>query len=151
MSDNRARIWFSLFVLAVFVVGLAAGVLLGRRVVGPPGRPFGNFGGPPGPDSAFRGGPPPGLLLDRLDRELSLTGDQRTRIGAVLQTSRERLDQLQKDTHNRLETEQRGLRDQIRKELTPDQQSRFDRWIESNRPRGPGRRGRGERPPGLLP
>ena len=49
MFDNRPRIWFSLFVLAVFCVGLASGVLLGRRMVGPPGRPFGKFEGPSGP------------------------------------------------------------------------------------------------------
>jgi hypothetical protein len=150
MLDNRARIWFALFVLAVFGVGLASGVLLGRRMVGPPGRAFGNFAPPPGAGPGRRGAPP-GLLLDRLDRELSLTDDQRARIGAVLKTSRERLDQFQLETHNRLETEQRALREQIRKELTPDQQERFDHWVEANRPLGPGRRGRGERPPGLLP
>jgi hypothetical protein len=32
MSDNKIRIWFSLFVLAVFCVGLAGGVLIGRRL-----------------------------------------------------------------------------------------------------------------------
>ena len=32
MSDNRVRIWFSLFVLAVFCVGLAGGVVIGRRL-----------------------------------------------------------------------------------------------------------------------
>jgi Spy/CpxP family protein refolding chaperone len=150
MFVSRARIWFSLFVLAVFGVGLASGVLLGRRMVGPPGRAFGNFGPPPGPGPGRRGAPP-GALLDRLNRELSLTDDQRTRIASVLKTSRERLDQFQIDTHNRLEAEQRSLREQIRQELTPEQQGRFDRWVESTRPLGPGRRGRGERPPGLLP
>jgi hypothetical protein len=150
MFDSRPRIWFSLFVLAVFCVGLASGVLLGRRMVGPPGRAFGNFG-PPVPGPGRRGGPPPGILLDRLDRELSLTSDQRAGIGAVLKTSRERLDEFQEDTHNRLESEQRALREEIRKQLTPEQQGRFDRWIEANPPRGPGRRGRGDRPPGLLP
>ena len=150
MFDNRPRIWFSLFVLAVFCVGLASGVLLGRRMVGPPGRPFGNFDGPSGP-GLRRGGPPPGILLDRLDRELSFTEEQRARVGSVLKTSRERLDQFQQHTHNRLENEQSDLREQIRRQLTPEQQARFDRWIKANPPRGPGRRGRGERPPGLLP
>jgi hypothetical protein len=106
--------------------------------------------GPSGP-GLRRGGPPPGILLDRLDRELSFTDEQRARVGSVLETSRERLDQFQQDTHNRLENEQRDLREQIRRQLTPEQQARFDRWIEANPPRGPGRRGRGERPPGLLP
>ena len=150
MSDSRARIWFSLFVLAVFCLGMASGALLGRRMVGPPGRTFGNFGPPPGPGPGRRGAPP-GVLLERLDRELTLTDDQRTRIAVVLKASRERLDQFQLETHNRLESERRALRDEIRKELTPEQQARFDKWAEATRPLGPGRRGRGERPPGLLP
>jgi hypothetical protein len=148
MPDNRARIWFSLFILAVFCVGLTAGVLLGRRMVGPPERPFGELGGAPGPQGGRRGGPPPAILLDRLERELSLTQDQRVRIDVVLRSSRQRLDDLQQQTHTKLEAEQRDLRDQIRKELTPEQQQKFDRWAENNPPRGPGRRGR---PPGGMP
>ena len=144
MSDSRARIWFSLFVLAVFCVGLGSGVLLGRRMIGPPGRPFGEFAGPPGL-AGRRAGPPPGVLLDRLNRELALTEDQRARVD-VLKTSRERLDRLQEETHNRLEGEQGALRDQIRQLLTPEQQQKFDRWIGENPPRGNGRRGR---PPGV--
>jgi hypothetical protein len=151
MSDSRPRIWFSLFVLAVFCVGLASGVLLGRRMVGPPARPFGDFVGPPGLPGGRRGGPPPGILLDRLNRELSLTEDQQARIDVVLKASREHLDRLQQDTHNQLESEQHALRDEIRKQLTPDQQQRFDRWVEENRARGPGRRGRSDRPPGGAP
>ena len=145
MSDNRARIWFSLFVLAVFCVGLGSGVLLGRRMIGPPGRPFGEFAGPPGLPGR-RAGPPPGVLLDRLNRELALTEDQRARVDVVLKTSRDRLDRLQEETHNRLEGEQGALRDQIRLLLTPEQQQKLDRWIVENPPRGSGRRGR---PPGV--
>jgi hypothetical protein len=153
MPDNRPRIWFSVFVLAVFCVGLTAGVLLGRRMAGPPERPFGELGRPPGTPGlpgpgGRRGGPPPAVLLDRLDRELSLTPDQRGRIDVVLRSSRQRLDELQQQTHAKLEAEQRDLREQIRKELTPQQQQAFDRWAENNQPRGPGRRGR---PPGAMP
>ena len=32
MSDSRVRIWFSLFVLVVFCVGLAGGVLVDRAM-----------------------------------------------------------------------------------------------------------------------
>jgi hypothetical protein len=151
MSDSRPRIWFSLFVLVVFCVGLASGVLLGRRMIGPPARLFGDFGGPPALAGGRRGGPPPGILLDRLNRQLSLTEDQRARIDVVLKASRERLDEFQQDTHNRLDREQHALREQIRKELTAEQQQKFDRWIEENPPRGPGRRGRSDRPPGGRP
>jgi len=154
MSDSRSRIWFALFVLVVFCVGLATGVLLGRRMVGPPGAGMGELAGVPGqtgplgPPAGRRGGPPPGILLERLSRDLSLTEDQRTRISVVLKASRERLDQFQGETHDRLEAEQRDLREKIRQELTPEQQPRFDRWMTDNPPRGPGRRGRADRPPG---
>ena len=151
MSDSRPRIWFALFVLAVFCVGLGSGVFLGRRMIFLPGRSFGEFGGPPGLAGGRRGGPPPGVLLDRLNRELALTEDQRARIDVVLKTSRERLDRFQEETHNRLEGEQGALRDQIRQMLTPEQQQKFDRWIVENPPRGPGRRGRSDRPPGGGP
>lgn len=149
MSDSRARVWFASFVLAVFCVGLASGVLLGRRMIGPPLPSFREFGGPPGLAAGRRGGPPPGLLLDRLNRELSLTPDQRTQVDVVLKASRQRLDQFQQDTRDRFEREQQSLRDDIRKLLTPDQQQKFDRWVDENPPRG--RRGRPDRPPGGLP
>jgi Spy/CpxP family protein refolding chaperone len=42
----------------------------------------------------------------------------------------------------RAEQEQRDLRAEIRKVLTPEQQQRFDRWLEAA-PRGRGGRGRG--------
>jgi hypothetical protein len=32
MSDNRTRLWFALFVLAVFCMGAAAGLFIGGRL-----------------------------------------------------------------------------------------------------------------------
>jgi Spy/CpxP family protein refolding chaperone len=144
MSDSRVRIWFSLFVLAVFCVGLAGGVLIGRwtsidraalRALRPP-REFG-----PGPMGGRPGVPPPGMLLERLTRDLELTPDQRTQIEGVLAARRSRLDALQQDVHARFEAEQRSLRDEIRKVLTPEQQEKFDKQAaESRRGFGFGRR-----------
>ena len=143
MSVSRSRVWFSLFVLAVFCVGLASGVLVGRRMAGalfvPPFRGPGFLAGGPR-------GVPPQLLLDRLGEELALTPGQRTQIEGVLRSRRERIDQFQRDTRARFEIEQRALRDEIRQLLTPEQQQKFDRWMDEA-PRG-GRRNRGFRPPG---
>lgn len=142
MSDSRVRIWFSLFVLAVFGVGLAAGLLIGRRMIpeGVSGR--GVFRSPMGPAGIGRaGGPPPGVLLERLTRELDLSPDQRTAVEGVLRASRTRVEQLQRDVRERFDAEQRSLRAEIREELTPEQQERFDRWME-RAPRGRGQRGR---------
>lgn len=135
MTDNRTRIWFSLFVLAVFCVGLAVGLVIGRRLSPPPpqrggGPIFDGRGGPGG-----RGGPRPGMLLERLDRELQLTADQRTRVQAIFDERRARLESVQRDLLARADQERRELQAEVRKVLTPEQQQRFDRWIEQE-PRG---------------
>lgn len=154
MSDSRTKIWFALFVLAVFAIGLATGVLLGRRMA----RPFFPADGPragmgPGmaPGSMARGGAPggapPARLIERLQRDLDLTPEQRAEIEAIFEARRPKLEAVQRDVLDRARQEQRELQDDIRKVLTPEQQQRFDRWLQQP-PRG-GRSGRG-RPPGRL-
>jgi Spy/CpxP family protein refolding chaperone len=145
MSDSRVRIWFALFVLVVFCVGLAGGVLIARwtsidRVALRAMRPPREFGPPLG---GRPGVPPPGMLLERLTSDLELTPDQRSQIEGVLAARRSRLDALQQDVHARFEAEQRSLRDEIRKVLTPEQQEKFDKQ------QADGRRGFGfgRRPP----
>jgi hypothetical protein len=80
------------------------------------------------------------MLLERLTRVLDLNADQQTAIRSVLESSRERVDTLQRDVHDRFKREQDSLRTEIRKHLTPDQQAQFDRWISL----GPRGRGRGQ-------
>ena len=150
MSDSRMRIWFALFVLAVFCVGLTAGMLIGRRMVSPMaplGPEFGAFGGP------GRGGrgPGPERLVERLTADLELTAEQRVQVENVLKSRRDRLNQLQHDVRDRFEREQQELRAEIRKVLTPDQQQKYDRLIREEPQRGPGRRERGMPPPGAPP
>jgi Spy/CpxP family protein refolding chaperone len=136
MSDSRTRIWFSLFVLAVFCVGLATGLLIGRRMGEPPpprrGPGFANgpMGPPPGP-----GGLPPGRLLDRLERDLDLTAEQKATLEPILNARRKRLEDVHESVVARAEQEQRELQAEIRKVLTPEQQKRFDRWLQ-DAPRG---------------
>ena len=141
-SDNRQRTWFAVFVLTVFCTGLASGVFIGRRMTppgtaqGPQFRPFFGAFGP--------GIPPPGtLMLDRLTEAMQLTPDQRQRLDGVLKASRERAVTEQQDVRTRFEADQRRLRDEIRAILTPEQQVRFQQWLEQG-PRGRGfGRGRG--------
>ncbi len=138
MSDSRARVWFSLFVLAVFCVGLALGLVLGRRM--PPAASDAWGAGPPG----ARGGPAARagrgtMLIDRLERELQLTADQKGRVRAIFEARRSRLEALRRDIATRADEEQRELQGEVRAVLTPDQQQRFERWLE-RQPRG--RRGR---------
>ena len=141
MSDNRLRIWFVLFVLAVFCVGLAGGVLVGRRLFPAPGLFFGFRGDPPAFGGRM-GGPPPQYLVEQMARELDLTPEQRTQVEGVLKASRGRVEEFQRDVRDRFENERRTLRDEIRKVLTPEQQQQFERWLERQpRGRNPGRRG----------
>jgi Spy/CpxP family protein refolding chaperone len=144
MSDNRVRIWFSLFVLVVFSVGLVGGVAIGRR--GYLARAFdrGRAGGPmdvtpggpggPGPlGGPRRGGPPARIIVERLARDLDLTADQRTKVEEVLTARRPSMEALQREVRGRFEAEQRSLRAEIRKVLTPEQQVKFDKNEEERR------------------
>jgi Spy/CpxP family protein refolding chaperone len=138
MSDNRTRIWFSLFVLAVFCVGLASGLIVGRRLGPPPRTADPRFvTGPGGPG----GGPPPRRLLERLDEVLRLTPDQHAQVEQIFESRRKELEAVQDDVIARAQKEQQELQAEIRKVLTPEQQARFDKWLAET-PRG-GRRGRG--------
>jgi Spy/CpxP family protein refolding chaperone len=148
MSDSRTRVWFALFVLAVFVAGLASGVLIGRWTGGPLSPPDGPRIGM-GPGMGRGGGPagpPPGRLIERLQRDLDLTSEQRTQIEQIFEARRPRLEAVQREVQARAAEEQRDLQAEIRTVLTPEQQQRFDRWLEQPRGRG----SRGGRPPGRL-
>lgn len=138
MSDNRAKVWFALFVLVVFCAGAAAGVFVGRRFDAPE-RAW--RGGPPDPAGppGRGGGPPPEVLLRRLTADLDLDAAQREEVGRVLRSSRDRIEGLQHDVRQQFDREQQNLRDEIRKVLRPDQRERFEQTF------GRGMRGRGRR------
>lgn len=67
------------------------------------------------------------MLVERLASELDLTADQRTKIEEVLTARRTSMEALRRDVRERFDAEQRSLRDDIRKVLTPEQQEKFDR------------------------
>ena len=150
MSDNRARLWFGVFVLAVFVLGGATGFILGRHVP-PPGGPgpgfFGGRGraGGPGPGGPLfgraPGGPPaiPPQLLERLTREVQLDNTQRDQIRKLLEERRDRFEDVHREARERFDKEQRELHAAIRAVLRPDQQQKFDDFLD-RRPPPPERR-----------
>jgi hypothetical protein len=143
MSDNRARAWFATFVLAVFCLGGAIGFVLGTRMPpgpGGPGRGFlGQRGGP------GRGGPPfargplgapplPPDLVDRLSHDLQLDAAQQDRVKRILEERRDRFEQVHREARERFEKEQRDLHAAIRAVLHPDQQQKFDQFLERRPP-----------------
>ncbi|HYT74962.1 MAG TPA: hypothetical protein VEL79_09470 [Vicinamibacterales bacterium] len=134
MSDNRARIWFALFVLAVFCLGGAGGFVLGRHA--PPLHPGapGIFGGR-GRGGLFMHGPAgapplPPDLVNRLSSELQLDAAQQEQVKKILDDRRDRLEQIHRDARDRFDKEQRELHGAIRAVLRPDQQEKFDRFLE---------------------
>ena len=138
MSDNRARLWFALFVLAVFCIGGAAGIAIGRRMGPPP--PFGPRAfdargrGAPGLFEGSPGRPPLGpMMLERLSSALNLDADQTVRVKKILDERRDGLEQVHRDARARFEKEQRELHEAIRAVLRPDQQQTFDRFLEHRR------------------
>jgi hypothetical protein len=153
MSDNRARIWFSLFVLAVFCVGGAIGFIVGRHAPPLPGEPRGAFeagpeGRPPGPPfgPGRRGGPPPPFgrgpgggpplpqdLVARLTSELSLDLAQQDQVKKILDEHRAHLDQVHREARERFDKEQEELQNAVRGVLHPDQQEKFQSFLERRR------------------
>ena len=150
MPDSRARIWFSLFVLAVFCLGGAGGFFVGRHAppgpffaggAPPPGqaRPFepgprrggpGRTGGPPLFGRGPGGPPPPAELVNRLASELELDAPQRDQVRKILDDRRDRLEAVHRDAREHFDKEQRDLHAAIRLVLRPEQQARFDKFLD---------------------
>ena len=115
---------------AVIVVVLLAGIVIGfylHHTVpwrhGPPG--FAVDGPPPGP--------PPGLknrMLDRLDRQLDLTPDQRARIDTVLTRREADLQALMRETRPRFDSIAARTRSDIQAVLTPAQREEFAKIVQ---------------------
>jgi Spy/CpxP family protein refolding chaperone len=134
------KLWFAVFVLLVFCLGAAAGVVADRYRAFGGRRPFGV--------GMMRGGPPrPAEIADRMSRELNLTDAQRHQLEEVLRRNGDRLEQFRRETGARFEGLRKQLDSEISAILTPEQRAKFEeqrKRRERNRPP----RGLGEpRPP----
>jgi uncharacterized membrane protein len=130
MPASRSRIWFALFVLAVFGLGGAGGFILGTRDVA-----RGRLGGPPPFARGF--GPGPGLpppAAARLAGELNLDEAQRAQFRRILEDHRAKFERVHRDARDRFDGEQRELFTAIRAILRPEQSQRFDQFISGRRP-----------------
>jgi hypothetical protein len=67
--------------------------------------------------------------LERLQHELDLTPDQRDSVRAILERHRPGFDSVWADTRPRYETLRDQVRSDIRAQLNPDQQQRYDDMI----------------------
>jgi hypothetical protein len=159
MADNRP-IWFSMFVLVVLFLGFIGGYRVGTHMRPPPPDGPGLFDGPGGGPGrgGRRGGPPPlfgrgpggpggpgGLggpggppppseIVNRLTSELELDATQQGEVTKILTDRRDRLDAIHRDARERFEKEQRDIQAAIRLVLKPEQQVKFDKFLD-RRPR----------------
>ena len=79
--------------------------------------------------------------VERLDRELGLTPEQRTRVEAILERQREAMAALWRDVKPRAEEIRRTTRQEIEALLTPEQRTRYLEWLERDRARREHRNG----------
>jgi Spy/CpxP family protein refolding chaperone len=117
--------WVALVaVLGVFVVGVAVGVLGTHLHYA---REIGRVGGG-GALGAHR-------FVQRLERELNLTEDQRRRVDAILEQSRREGDALHREMLPTVRAHMDRTAEQIREVLTPEQQAAFDELQQRHRRR----------------
>ena len=147
MIAMKRELWVALFVLVIFVAGLATGIIVTR------GSPFGWFGPRPGP--AFVGGPGAsgglfgrGRLLARISERLDLTDEQTDRLEQVFEARRERFRGQSEELRRRIGEQEEAFRNEIAGILTPEQLETFNAEIvrlgeERRRRGGPGGRGPG--------
>ncbi len=88
-------------------------------------------------DRFFRGEPGAvsGFLVHRLARQLDLDASQRTRVEAVVRQTHEEMREVRQQFRPRLDELVEKGRREIRAELRPDQQARFDRIVAERRHR----------------
>ena len=134
MSNLRIKIWFSLFVLVVFLVGLGTGIVVTPWLGDGPrtGSLFGPAdprppGGPPRPP----GGPPPmsERLMDRLASSIDLTDEQTTSLEVLFDTRRERFREISREIRELFDRERDTFRTALSEILTVDQMDQFSSEI----------------------
>ena len=148
MTEMKRQLWVALFVLLIFVSGLAAGIIATRW--SPPGW-FGARSGPAafgGPRAAAGRGA--SRLIERISERLDdLSDEQRERLEQVFDERREGFRADREAMRRRIEEEEETFRSEIAEILTPEQFETFNAVIvrlgeERQRrggPGGPGGRG----------
>jgi Spy/CpxP family protein refolding chaperone len=126
MSNVRTNAWIGLFVLAVFFLGLAVGVIATPWFgLGPP---MGRISAPGRPGAQ---GPPPMTerLIERLSRSIELTEDQTARLSALFDVRRDRAREIGRSMRERFDRERETFGTALREILTAEQMDQFESEI----------------------
>jgi Spy/CpxP family protein refolding chaperone len=135
MAFTRSSIWFAVFVLVVFLMGLATGITI-DRFASPARRPTRAVGG-------IGAGPRPAVLADRMSRELDLSDAQKQQLEEIFKRAAGRLETFRRDSRQEFGALSRELDAEIEAVLTPEQREKF-RQMRPGRRRPP----RGHKPEG---
>lgn len=129
--ERRSRVTTTLLALLALLLTFAAGVVVGG--VGSRMLQF-RRGGPMVPEHAGR------MMLNRLDRRLDLTDEQREKVGEILRRRHARINSLWTTVRPRVEEELAATNAEIAKVLTPEQRREFEEMklrMHGRAPRGP--------------
>ncbi len=121
MESNKTKREAAVLVLVVFVLGLLLGAA-GNHVLGE--RVWGREKMAPG------GLPPRNKVINELTQELALTPDQQTQLGQIVDDTRSRWDALYAPLEPEREKIRQEGRQRIRAVLTPDQQKKYDAFMQ---------------------
>ncbi len=105
-GPRRMRVVTAVVLFVVFVAGLATGAAV-VHLTGP------RFHHPPGP---------PAMAL----RGIDLSPEQRARVDAIWEKYRPRIDAIMRETFPRVRAAEDEMNRELRAELKPEQQKRFD-------------------------
>lgn len=119
-------------VVLIFSAGVITGGMLVRsRVPAPRPAASGPFlGGPAGIWSANRP-----AFIQRLDRNVNLTAEQRAEVERILHESHQRMQKVWDPVAPQAREETRQVRQQITALLTPEQKPKFNEMMRQRRPR----------------
>jgi len=96
--------WIFVAVILFFVSGVFAGIFIQRRYLDVPPEP-----GPPGNQKVMRQ-----RLLNTMTRDLSLTGEQREKIAAIMERHEDEMEEVRNEIHRKFDS----LHEQIDKEIS---------------------------------
>jgi Spy/CpxP family protein refolding chaperone len=125
--------------VVIFGAGLVTGRLLAPRAAVPTSSPQidssrGSTGNSPTARNVKLPTPLPGPLrkdfIDRLDKELNLTAEQRARIEKIIRDGQDKTKELWEHVEPEMHQALVTTKDRIRAELTPEQQAQFGRLLK---------------------
>ncbi len=117
---KKYKLWVALTIVAVFGLGVAAGIFGGRSLM------HGQDRRPAQPRTPF-------VLLDPVVKALGLTADEQASLRDIFKRSDERMKTLDAEIHTRLREMRAELKSEVDAILTPEQRAKLEDMIQKER------------------